>query len=205
MYTSGTITIPTCAIDTLIAAVNEHFDFDADLIDVNDLAHCLYATATRSIDDQIQLGDQAEANAHGDTTTITLITEGSEATEDNTEWRELLLVTARHGADGTFHHEGDDKWRIRIADGAVHDDLPLEDVYQGDIITYVGQMQAGPGRTLDPVCIDTEANVIVWLLDQLGTRPDAGPRPEITGDQKDLITHWAQRAGIDWTIHPVVA
>lgn len=205
MYTSGTITIPTRAIDTLIAAINEHFDFDADLIDANDLARCLYTTATRSVDGRIQLGDQVEASSHSDTTAITLVTESSEATEDNTEWRELLLVAAAHGADGTFRHEGKSKWRIRLADGTVHDDILFEDLYRGDIITYVGQIQAAPGRTLDPLCIDTETNVIAWLLDQLGSRPDAGPRPEVSGDQKDLVIHWAQRARIDWTIHPVIA
>ncbi|WP_225730931.1 MULTISPECIES: hypothetical protein [unclassified Nocardia] len=206
MRTYGTITIPADRLIALTMGIKARNTFGHLIIDGHGIGHHLYRTATMADATWTVLYEAVSADDHGDHLIIAIeITEGSHATDDNTEWSELLQLLVTHGATGEFTHDNDDeRWRTRLTDGAVHDDDALEG-YRGDTIAYVGQMQAAPGHRLDFLISDSSWDVVITaLLTELRSRPDAGPQPD-SADEPALLEIWSRRAGIAWTIHPVTA
>lgn len=127
----------------------------------------------------------------------------------------LLATLAAHGVTGTLEHNEDDRdyFRHRLAAGAVHHDGRLDDLYEGDVVLWVGQMQDHDDTAMDVIVHGhTEELAAAALAAEARTRyqalADAGEVPtglivDGTNDD-DVLAVWEKHvAGAPHEVRPV--
>ncbi|NKS56260.1 hypothetical protein GS504_01355 [Rhodococcus hoagii] len=126
-------------------------------------------------------------------------------------WESLVEILAAHGARGEFNRGNDDGgWRVRI-EGGVHRERRIDDLYEGDVVTWAGQLQAVDDG-LDEIAFADRPEDAVRALALLARAHHSEflhsgriPASRLTEGMDDhaILAEWARLTGCKHRVQPV--
>jgi uncharacterized protein YciI len=186
--TSGQLTIPEDKLASLFTAVEAHRiasgyvwqrgDARRAVADPFSLADLLLEQLGCNVDDwKDDWGDTTSWREGAADNRELIVSFGcSESGSHGDGLGALLATLAAHGVTGTLEHNEDDRdyFRHRLAAGTVHRDGRLDDLYEGDVVLWVGQMKDHDDTAMDVIVHGrTEALAAAALAAEARTRYQA--------------------------------